>query len=59
MSTKTKPGFVIVPSKAPPSVIKKGTTKQCGHPGCTMLLRYTLDGWKHSIRQPYDHKPVG
>jgi hypothetical protein len=38
---------------------KKGTTKACGHPGCKVILRYTLEGWKHSVRNwTYDHEPV-
>jgi hypothetical protein len=40
---------------------KKGTTKACQHPGCPVVLRYTLDrGWVHGVRNwDYDHEPVG
>lgn len=56
---KPKKGMVLAPAKAPVIGPKKGATKACGHEGCRMVLRFTLDGWKHSIRQAYDHEPQG
>lgn len=37
---------------------KKGATKACQHPGCKVVLRFTLNGWKHGVRNwDYDHEP--
>lgn len=60
LSPRPKKGVVLAKAKAPVIGPKKGATKACGHPGCKVVLRYTLDGWKHGVRNwTYDHEPVG